>query len=82
MDPVIKGLDQVVQAFSVEGTTSAAHLYTMQLKTSVCFQVNISLGSATWRHSSTRPEVAMRNELGVNNMMWATDYPHQESTVP
>jgi predicted TIM-barrel fold metal-dependent hydrolase len=30
----------------------------------------------------TRHEVEMRNTIGVASLMWATDYPHGESTVP
>jgi len=27
-------------------------------------------------------EVALRHEVGVDNLMWGTDYPHQEGTWP
>jgi predicted TIM-barrel fold metal-dependent hydrolase len=49
----------------------------LKLKPSEYFARNVRIGSMTHRH-----EVERRYEIGVDVLMWASDYPHPEGTWP
>ncbi len=49
----------------------------LKLKPSEYFARNVRIGSMTHRH-----EVERRYDIGVDVLMWASDYPHPEGTWP
>ena len=49
----------------------------LKLKPSAYFARNIRVGSMTHRH-----EVEVRHAIGVDVMMWGSDYPHPEGSWP
>ena len=49
----------------------------LSMKPSDYFRRNVRLGTFL-----ARREVVRRHEIGVENMMWGTDYPHPEGTWP
>ena len=57
------------------GTGYKAHL---ELKPSEYFRRNIRVGSS----AMSRREAEMREEIGLQTIMWGTDYPHPEGTWP
>jgi predicted TIM-barrel fold metal-dependent hydrolase len=50
----------------------------LKLKPSDYFRRNVFLGASCM----PRREVAMRHEIGLENIMWGSDYPHPEGTWP
>ena len=50
----------------------------LSLKPSEYFRRNVALGASCVRRS----EVAERHEIGVETIMWGTDYPHPEGSWP
>jgi predicted TIM-barrel fold metal-dependent hydrolase len=48
------------------------------LKPSECFQRQCWIGASLINDT----ELAMRHEIGVNKLMWGSDYPHPEGTWP
>ena len=57
------------------GTDYKAHI---SMPPSEYFKRNIGLGSSCM----PRREAEMRDEIGMDNMMWGSDYPHPEGTWP
>ena len=57
------------------GTGYKAHL---SMKPSAYFRRNIRVGSS----AMSRREAEMRHEIGLETIMWGTDYPHPEGTWP
>ncbi len=57
------------------GTEYKKHL---EMKPSDYFRRNVRIGSSCM----SRREAELRYEIGVDNMMWGTDYPHPEGTWP
>ncbi|MFK7896389.1 MAG: amidohydrolase family protein [Myxococcota bacterium] len=49
----------------------------LSMKPSDYFRRNVRVGSMV-----TKAEADARNEIGVTNMMWGSDYPHPEGTWP
>ncbi len=50
----------------------------LSLKPSEYFRQSVFLGASCM----PRKEVEMRHEIGLDNIMWGTDYPHPEGTWP
>ena len=50
----------------------------MSMKPSEYFRRNVRIGSSCM----SRREAELRYEIGVDNIMWGTDYPHPEGTWP
>ena len=48
------------------------------MKPSEYFRRNIRVGSS----AMSRREAEMRHEIGIQTIMWGTDYPHPEGTWP
>lgn len=57
------------------GTGYKSHL---KMKPSEYFRRNIRVGSS----AMSRREAEMRHEIGLQTIMWGTDYPHPEGTWP
>jgi predicted TIM-barrel fold metal-dependent hydrolase len=68
--------------FRFEDTPYSAKLgdYTSHLKSkpSEYFQRNVFLGASCM----PRREAELRNEIGLDNIMWGSDYPHPEGSWP
>ena len=50
----------------------------LKMRPSEYFDRNIKIGSSNTR----RRELGRRYEIGVDNIMWGADYPHNEGTTP
>ncbi len=50
----------------------------LSMKPSEYFRRNIALGASCVRRS----EIAQRHEIGIESIMWGTDYPHPEGSWP
>ena len=46
------------------------------------FPATIFAGTSSWASRKTPWAIMLRNLIGVDNLMWGSDYPHQESTFP
>ncbi len=74
-------LDAIVQTFRMvnSGAESFGGELAAQLSLLPSEYFQRQCGAATFL---TPSDVRERHALGVNNLLWGSDYPHQESTVP
>ncbi|HEX4865111.1 MAG TPA: amidohydrolase family protein, partial [Acidimicrobiales bacterium] len=77
----LQTLDAIVHRFRWPGSTASSFGGDAAAKLSLLPSeyFHRQCGLATFL---TRADVEARDTIGVPNLMWATDYPHQESTVP
>lgn len=79
---VLASLDEMISRMRVPGSTEALFgfdsIAQLSLKPSEYFARNCWLGASGLSPS----ECAARHEIGVDKIMWGSDYPHSEGTYP
>jgi len=70
--------DKMLDTNKNESVIGGLAIKSMSMKPSEYYERNVWIGSSF----TTPRESAMRDEVGVDRIMWGSDYPHREGTFP